>query len=739
MGRKNQKNRKMQSKKNTSNKSKSNEKTTLSQIEQVQCNFTEPISIEIPIINNDTIIIENVVTEPIYINPVPLVNIVNTSNLATLDFYKLLPIVKLLDPNSNELRTNSSLSNEIVNLIIKYYSTVEYDYDMIIEFYKLKGYSVQDTINLHKNINFNNTDKSDGWVILDSIFTEPNSSITHAVEEKICRAFYNKNVIIKSKHLIGLFNSCKQPNLCIGPLYLINALVVDYLDSNSIRAKTFYKKLYDNYKDDPVYLNIFKIVVMRLAKCYKRNHKNHNKAIKLYNIAFTLGVGESMIKLAKFYMTLSNEKEALLTYRISVGKNNRIALLKLGDIELAKGRSNEALTFYNKAFELGNVDAMVVLGEYYENIDSNRSLEYFKMAHSKGLSIGTFKIGRDYLQRDQLLEAKRYLKEATERGNADALAELHVFYSNIEDKIAILSLAEKLGSRVSHLYLAKCYYDTDIDMVEKCIDKAKTYFPYTAALLRANFYLYLYQNSQLLRQVYLWSKSFDRVGNVPVVLEEYEGRAIKLYDELENLDLSMVEFKDRASVQIVQRSAITNRTNYYMDKISPSIESRFYMDFVEASESGEQNPIPSYNILPNPNINMDLVGGYNTNTPAISNVGINYEEVDKYLPLVKSYKKSIELGDTGAMKALADYYYVIEKNTIQAKRYYMQAIKINPSNKEAISRMAIIHFREDKHKMYQSNDFHSKYFDYMKMLDGITPTMITTMTISINCRCSKNY
>lgn len=93
--------------------------------------------------------------------------------------------------------------------------------------------------------------------------------------------------------------------------------------------------------------------------------------------------------------------------------------------------TGEAIRWYQKASQKGNIDAFVALGIIYLNSDKDREAENcLKIAAEKGNMEGIEMLGYFYFTREKYKEALPWLTKATEKEMPIALYQLGEMYEN---------------------------------------------------------------------------------------------------------------------------------------------------------------------------------------------------------------------------------------------------------------------------------------------------------------------
>jgi len=172
-----------------------------------------------------------------------------------------------------------------------------------------------------------------------------------------------------------------------------------------------------------------------------------------------------------------NINEAVAWYRKAADAGNVDAMLNIGSrymngIDVRKDM-REALAWYRKAADAGNVDAIVNLGVCYhegtgvkQNID--KAIKYYQKANELGNSDAMLNLGICHLNgtgvEKNIKTALRYILLAIKSGNTDAMTNLGICYEDgngveqdINEAIAWYRRAAERGNKIAMFNLGVCY------------------------------------------------------------------------------------------------------------------------------------------------------------------------------------------------------------------------------------------------------------------------------------------
>ena len=144
------------------------------------------------------------------------------------------------------------------------------------------------------------------------------------------------------------------------------------------------------------------------------------------------GDREAQEKFASFCHTGHKEwkkDEALAQhyYRLAAGQNSILACRRLAEIAYGKGEYQQAYSWAQKALSLGkDPESAAIIGSMYyhgegRRKDPEKALQYLLENARKGNKDSIDKVGRIYYHAGKLLEAEKYLLQASSANNAEIL------------------------------------------------------------------------------------------------------------------------------------------------------------------------------------------------------------------------------------------------------------------------------------------------------------------------------
>ena len=199
-----------------------------------------------------------------------------------------------------------------------------------------------------------------------------------------------------------------------------------------------------------------------------------------------------------------NPKKAMELYQSAYAKGNIDAMRRIGNMYLEdfayiKDNKLEAIKWFKKAADMGDVASMFNIGyTYYKDDygagfqDYSKAIEWFKKASDLGDTDAMNLIGICYYDgtgvKQDFVKAVEYYKKASDKGNADAMSNLASMYFNGEglpqDYSKAIELYKKAainGSKGAYYDLGLIYYNGE--GVAKSIDTAIGYFAHSAAII----------------------------------------------------------------------------------------------------------------------------------------------------------------------------------------------------------------------------------------------------------------
>lgn len=211
--------------------------------------------------------------------------------------------------------------------------------------------------------------------------------------------------------------------------------------------------------------------------------KKNNKLMKRYlKQSAQLGNADALIELHWYYYDIQKYNKAVEYLQMAIDLNNFVAVNLMGEYhQLITGDTDEMLKHFNQAAEMGSTEAMVNLGEFYEQIGNfDKMKHFFEKAAGEGNSDGAYSLALYYDSIDDTENMVTYCCQAAYDDHAYAMRYLGEYYEGIDMNLAIgyYKDAAYNGDRGSMHRLAKHYAFnlSFIRMSKYCWKSLKSHF-----------------------------------------------------------------------------------------------------------------------------------------------------------------------------------------------------------------------------------------------------------------------
>ena len=190
--------------------------------------------------------------------------------------------------------------------------------------------------------------------------------------------------------------------------------------------------------------------------------KNDNLALENYKMAAAFGNEEAMNQIGIIYMgngdIESNPEQSFYWFNEAAKKGSEVGMNNVGYCYKngfgIEADAEQAAEWFKKAAELGYVDAMVELGEYYQDtlFDVKKAKTWYLKAAKLGNAEAQNKLGVLYADiENDYKEAVKWYKKAMEQDNPWAYRNLGICYRDGNGVKQNLKKAEELFSKASEL------------------------------------------------------------------------------------------------------------------------------------------------------------------------------------------------------------------------------------------------------------------------------------------------
>ena len=208
-----------------------------------------------------------------------------------------------------------------------------------------------------------------------------------------------------------------------------------------------------------------KVKILMESVIKYQTEKNYTKAIEIVESIENEEDGAKFFILGILYDDQQKRSEAETYYLKAIEKGNIDALYNLAILYDDDQQLTEAETYYLKAIEKGNIDAINNLAVLYKNQQKLTEAEsHYLKAIEKGNIDAINNLAVLYKNQQKLTEAENYYIKAIEKGNIDALNNLAILYEDqqkqSEAETFYLKAIEK-GNIDALNNLANLYYQTN--------------------------------------------------------------------------------------------------------------------------------------------------------------------------------------------------------------------------------------------------------------------------------------
>ena len=229
-----------------------------------------------------------------------------------------------------------------------------------------------------------------------------------------------------------------------------------------INQKKSFELIEEVYEKDPDEINT--IAYARVLA--NKGDLNKAESILKYSVESKFSGAKEL--LGKLFIQQKKYREALAVLKSAINdktENEASVLKRIGDCfsdeDCGFYDTEEAFTYYKRAADLGNEDAMVIMfAKYRESGDEKKAQEYFDKAVEKGNSIAELALAETEYEKENYKKAKRIFKKYALQGNAEAQYKLALTYlklNSIDDGIVWLKKAAVKGETDAYTTLAAIY------------------------------------------------------------------------------------------------------------------------------------------------------------------------------------------------------------------------------------------------------------------------------------------